>query len=165
MDEEGVRDRRTRLLEQRRRAEHRIRIEKQAIPTPTEPDPPPPGGHPIISEDSFADDDDGDDDPDNDASSADDSPLIFEPEGDVWADHGGNDGGLVSDDNSSHRDASHSTPSQSIQDSSKSSDSIPSVPSSHKKVNWKDKVIDKPSETVIWSIGGAFRITLSCPCG
>jgi hypothetical protein len=158
LDEEGLRDRRTCLLDQRRRVERQIRHQSQAVPTPTELDdpPPPPNGNPIISDDSVVvdfnhDDDNNDNDggPGNDASSA-DSPIIFEPEGDAWADHGGgNGGGMVSDDgsNTDHNSIpSHSTSSKpsttTPKSSSESTQSKSKASSSPKKIRWEDKVID-----------------------
>jgi hypothetical protein len=156
LDEEGLRDRRTRLLDQRRRVERQIRHQSQAVPTPTELDdpPPPPNGNPVISDDSVVvdfnhDDDNNDNDggPGNDDSST-DSPIIFEPEGDAWADHGdGNGGGMVSDDGS-NTDQSHSTSSKpsttTPKSSSESTQSKSKASSSPKKIRWEDKVIDKP---------------------
>jgi hypothetical protein len=94
LDEEGRRKRRERLLDQRRWVEHQTGIKKQAVPIPQTDDAPGPAPHhPIISEDTSVSN--ADDNPD-DASSF-DSPILFEPEGDAWVDHGGPNDGLVFD--------------------------------------------------------------------
>ena len=158
LDEEGLRERRTRLLEQRHRVERRIRQQTQAVPTPTEPDDSISHRHPIISDDSLAAvDDDPVVGPDDENASSADSPLIFEPEGDNWADHDFGNGGMISDDSEvgntlpspeSPAPRGASTPSsKSTSSSSSKSNTTPSSRStagSQKKVNWKDAVIDKP---------------------
>jgi hypothetical protein len=127
LDEEGLRKRHQRLLDQCHGVEHQTQIKKQAVPTPQTDDAPGPAPHhPIISEDTSVSD--NDDNPD-DASSF-DSPILFEPERDVWVDHGGPNNGLVLD-NSAATEPSHAyAPSTSS--------------SSEKNVSWDDVVVDKP---------------------
>ena len=133
LDEEGLRDRRMRLNEQRRRHEHRIRVEQQAVPPPTNPDPP---HRPLIPDISFDDDDPPNLAPVDSGSSDDVPPLIFEPEGDAWADHEDRSRGLVSDDGNDVV----TTPIPLNSDSSSSSAKSKST----KSISWEDKVIDKP---------------------
>jgi hypothetical protein len=64
LDEEGLRKRHERLLDQHRWVKHQTRIKKQAVPIPQTDDAPgPTPHHPIISEDtSVSNDDDNPDD-------------------------------------------------------------------------------------------------------
>ncbi len=72
-----------------------------------------------------------------------DSPILFEPEGDAWVDHGGLNNGLVLD-NSAATEPSHTfAPSTSS--------------SSEKNVSWDDVVVDKP-----YSQEGASTPCLHC---
>ncbi len=81
-------------MDQRHRVEDQNPIKKQAVPIPQTDDAPGPASHhPIISEDRSVRD--NDDNPD-DAFSF-DSPILFEPEGDAWVDHGGPNNGPVLD--------------------------------------------------------------------
>jgi hypothetical protein len=109
------------LLDQRRWVKHQTQIKKQGVPIPQTDDAPGPAPHhPIISEDTSVSDDD--DNPD-DASSF-DSPILFEPEGDAWVDHGGTNNGPVLDNSAA------SAP--------------PTSSNSEKNVSWDDVVVDKP---------------------
>jgi hypothetical protein len=65
----------------------------------------------------------------DDASSF-DSPVLFEPEGDAWVDHGGPNNGLVSDISAATEPSNAST--------------LPTSSSSEKNVSWDDVVVDKP---------------------
>jgi hypothetical protein len=121
LDKEGLHERHQKLLDQHRRVEHQTQIKMQAVPTlQTDDAPGPAPHHPIISEDISVGD--NDDNPDN--ASSFDSPILFEPEGDTWADHGGPNNGPVLDDSAA------SAP--------------PTSSSSEKNVSWYDEVVDKP---------------------
>ena len=109
------------MLDQCCQVKHQTQIKKQAVPIPQTDDAPgPTPHHPIISEDTSVSDDD--DNPD-DASSF-DSPILFEPEGDAWVDHGGPNNGPVLDNSAA------SAP--------------PTSSSSEKNVSWDDVLVDKP---------------------
>jgi hypothetical protein len=121
LDEEGLHERRERLLDQHRRVEHQTCMKKQAVPIPQTDDAPGPAPHHlIISKDTSVSNDD--DNPD-DASSF-DSPILFKQEGDAWVDHGGSNNGPVLDNSAA------SAP--------------PTSSSSEKNVSWDDVLVDKP---------------------
>jgi hypothetical protein len=121
LDEEGLCERRERLLDQRYWVEHQTCIKKQAVPIPQTDDAPGPAPHhPTISEDTSVSNDD--DNPDDGSSF--DSPILFEPEGDAWVDHGGPNNDPVLDNSAA------SAP--------------PTSSSSEKNVSWDDVVLDKP---------------------
>jgi hypothetical protein len=120
LDEEGLWKRHQQLLDQCRRVQHQTQIEKQAVPTPQTDDAPGPAPHhSIISEDTSVSDNDNPDD-----ASLFDSPILFEPEGDAWVDHGGPNNGPVLDDSEASAPLTSS--------------------SSEKNVSWGDVMVDKP---------------------
>ncbi len=121
LDEEGLHKHCERLLDQHRWVKHQTRIKKQVVPIPQIDDAPGPAPHhPTISEDiSISNDDDNP----NDASLF-DSPILFEPKGNVWVDHGGPNNGPVLENS-----AASAPPASSI---------------SKKNVSWDDVVVDKP---------------------
>ncbi len=109
------------MLDQPCRVKHQTQIKKQAVPTPQTDDAPGPAPHhPIISEETSVSD--NDDNLDN--ASSFDSPILFEPEGDAWVDHGGPNNGHVLDNSAASAPLTSS--------------------SSEKDVSWDDVVMDKP---------------------
>ncbi len=106
------------MLDQPCWVEHQTQIKKQAVPTPHTDDAPGSAPHHlVISEDTSVSDNDVS--PDNAFSF--DSPILFEPEGDAWVDHGGPNNGLGLDNSEATEPAR-----------------------SEKNVSWDDVVVDKP---------------------